>query len=164
MALTISDYELSWATGAPRPLTGVPPIVRVRYLTRPIFQADGGGVARQDQADERHFAVTPTTGAITLTLQTPTELAAPGCITQLIRQGGTIVQGTVPEGVAGPLIIEQLLLGYGPGTPYNWQIVSDGIAPQAPYVAVPGPKGDPGPSGVPTAALIDARARSWIGL
>lgn len=142
MALTISDFELSWATGVPLPLMGVPPVVRVRYLTRPLFQNDAGGVARQDQADERHFAVTPATGAITLTLQTPTELAAPGCITQIIRQGGSLYQGIVPESVPGPLTFAQLLQGYG-GVPWGWVLVSDGVAPQAPYLPVPGPMGKP---------------------
>jgi len=147
MSLRIVDRELSWASGTPLPITDAPDIVRVRYLTRPIFQNDGSGIARQDQASERRFLVDPVTGNEDFPLQTPTELGAPGCITQIIRQGGTIVQGTVPEGVSGPLTIDQLLLTYGPGTPYNWQIVADGVAPQAPYVVVPGPIGASGPIG-----------------
>jgi len=163
MSLRIVDRELSWATGAPLPITDAPDVVRVRYLTRPIFQNDGSGLARQDQASERRFPVDPVTGNEDFPLQTPTELGAPGCITQITRQGGTIVQGNVPEGVPGPLTIAGLLATYGAGTPYNWQIVADGVAPLAPYVAVPGPPGPPGPPGT-ASVLIDARARSWMGL
>jgi len=142
MSLRIVDLELTWITGVPLPIAGYPPIVQVQYLTRPVFQADAGGVVRQDQGAQRRFAVNPATGAEDFYLQTPTELGAPGCITQIIRQGGSLYQGIVPEGVSGPITFDQLILIYGVA-PWGWQVVTDGVAPQAPYVAVPGPSGRP---------------------
>jgi hypothetical protein len=54
---------------------------------------------------------------------------------------GSLYQGYVPDGVTGPLTLDQLVQTYGVGTAYSWQIVQAGAAPAAPITAVPGPAG-----------------------
>lgn len=168
MSLVISDVEVYVdAAGVTHPMTGPALVVVATPSAVPITQATSG-VYQEDQLGARRAAVTASTGAWTLTLPWPSETryAAGTELWQVRRMGGSLYQGYVPEGIAGPLTLDNLVQNYGSATAYKWQIVQAGTQPSAPYTAVPGPKGDQGVQGIqgPSGTLTPATTSAIGGL
>jgi hypothetical protein len=140
MSLLIQDNEWTIdANGVQQVKTGHRPVVRAQSLAVPVLQRPPtSGPYVEDESEVRTATVGG--GQWSLVLPWPSETRSGTSTWSITRMNGTVVQGSVPEGITGPLSIDDLLfalsgLARAVGLPpfANWAI-SPGQVPAQPVV------------------------------
>lgn len=144
MSLLIQDNEWTIdANGVQQVMTGHRPVVRAQSLVVPVFQRPpASGPYVEDESEVR--TATAGSGAWTLVLPWPSETRSGVSTWSITRMNGTVVQGGVPEGITGPLTVDDLLFALsglaradGGAEPYtNWTVLP-GQAPADPVAVQP---------------------------